>query len=58
MKVKEIKLELEVDMIGGEGTLTVVEELALSEYFKQRPKKIQKIILPKAVNASSVKSVQ
>jgi hypothetical protein len=34
MKVK--KIELEVDFIGGEGGLTVAEEKALSDFFKQR----------------------
>ena len=34
MKVK--KIELEVDVIGGEGGLTIAEEKALSDFFKQR----------------------
>lgn len=34
MKVK--KIELEVDFIGGEGGLTIAEEKALSDFFKQR----------------------
>jgi hypothetical protein len=31
-----LKIELEVDFIGGEGALTAAEEKALSDYFKQR----------------------
>jgi hypothetical protein len=34
MKIK--KIELEVDFIGGEGGLTVAEEKALSDFFRQR----------------------
>ncbi|MFV7236079.1 hypothetical protein [Flavobacterium sp. ZB4R12] len=30
------KIELEVDFIGGEGSLTIEEEKALSDFFKQR----------------------
>jgi hypothetical protein len=38
MKTK--KIELDVDFIGGQGSLTIDEEKALSEFFKQR--KLQK----------------
>lgn len=38
MKTK--KIELDVDFIGGLGSLTIKEEKALSEFFKQR--KLQK----------------
>lgn len=34
MKAK--KTELDVDFIGGQGSLTVEEEKALSDFFKQR----------------------
>jgi hypothetical protein len=34
MKTK--KIELDVDFIGGQGSLTIDEEKALSEFFKQR----------------------
>lgn len=33
-------MELDVDFIGGQGSLTIEEEKALSEFFKQR--KLQK----------------
>ena len=38
MKTK--KIELDVDFIGGQGSLTIEEEKALSEFFKLR--KLQK----------------
>ena len=34
--MKTTKLELDVDCIGGQTSLTVTEEKALSDYFKQR----------------------
>ena len=34
--MKTTKLELDVDFIGGQTSLTVTEEKALSDYFKQR----------------------
>ena len=34
--MKTRKLELDVDFIGGQTSLTVTEEKAISEYFKQR----------------------
>ncbi len=34
--MKSKKNELEVDFIGGEGSLTAVEQKALSDFFKQR----------------------
>lgn len=34
--MKKKKEELDVDIIGGEGALTVAEEKAVSEYFRQR----------------------
>lgn len=36
MKTK--KIDLDVDYIGGQGSLTEAEEKALSEFFKQRKK--------------------
>ena len=35
-KQKEIGLDLDIDMIGGEDSLTLAEEKALSDFFKQR----------------------
>jgi hypothetical protein len=55
MKTK--KIELNVDFIGGQGSLTIDEEKALSEFFKKRkqqPKKktiIQKKKEKKLVNS-------
>ena len=34
--MKSKKIELNVDFIGGQGSLTTLEEKALSEFFKQR----------------------
>lgn len=34
--MKTTKLELEVDFIGGQTSLTIAEEKALSDFFKQR----------------------
>ena len=47
MKVEKIKLQLDVDVIGDEGALTVAEEKALSDYFKQRKKKFPQIKIQK-----------
>lgn len=33
---KTKKIELDVDFIGGQGSLTIEEEKALSDFFKQR----------------------
>ena len=41
------KIELEVDYIGGLGPLTVEEEKALSEYFKNQKKSSKHIPSPK-----------
>ncbi len=47
--MKTTKLELDVDFIGGQSSLTVAEEKALSDFFKQRktnsrkPKSVQRI---------------
>ncbi len=43
MKTK--KIELDVDFIGGQGSLTVAEEKALSDFFRQR-----KLISKKSVD--------
>ena len=37
--MKTAKLELDVDFIGGQTALTVAEEKALSEFFRQRKTK-------------------
>ena len=42
--MKAPKKELDVDIIGGQGSLTIEEEKALSVFFKKR-----KINLPKAL---------
>jgi hypothetical protein len=34
--MKTRKLELDVDFIGGQGTLSIAEEKALSEYFRKQ----------------------
>ena len=44
MKKKEI--ELDVDFIGGQEALTVEEEKALSDFFKQRKKTSLKQLTP------------
>ena len=44
MKKKEI--ELDVDFIGGQETLTAEEEQALSDFFKQRKKTSLKKLTP------------
>jgi hypothetical protein len=56
-KMKTKKIELDVDFIGGQGSLTIDEEKALSKFFKKRkqqPKKktlIQKNKEKKLVNS-------
>jgi hypothetical protein len=40
--MKQRKIELDVDFIGGQGTLTVEEEKSLSDFFKQRKLTTQK----------------
>ncbi len=42
MKTK--KIELDVDFIGGQGSLTIEEEKALSDFFKQRKLKQSKSV--------------
>jgi len=44
--MKTRKIELDVDFIGGQGSLTIEEEKALSNFFQQR----------KSTNKTSVKS--
>ena len=34
--MKEKKIELDVDFIGGQGALTVEEEKSMSDFFRQR----------------------
>ena len=51
--MKTTKLELDVDFIGGQTSLTVTEEKALSDYFKQR--KANSI---KAKSRQSIKTVK
>jgi hypothetical protein len=34
--MKTLKIDLDVDFIGGQGSLSVEEEKALSEFFKKR----------------------
>jgi len=40
--MKQRKIELDVDFIGGQGTLTVEEEKSLSDFFRQRKLTSQK----------------
>jgi hypothetical protein len=40
--MKQRKIEIDVDFIGGQGTLTVEEEKSLIYYFKQRKLTSQK----------------
>ena len=51
MKTK--KIELDVDYIGGQGSLTIAEEKALSDFFKKR-----KPMSEKSVENSRLKSVK
>jgi hypothetical protein len=53
--MKQNKIELDVDFIGGQGALTVEEEKSLSDFFKQRKlssQKPQNKITEKAVKHS------
>ena len=55
MKTK--KHELDVDFIGGQGSLTEAEEKALSDYFRQRKIKTNKTTIkqrPKAGKHSNI----
>jgi hypothetical protein len=54
MKTK--KLELDVDVMGGQGPLTEKEEQALSEFFKQRKDTKNKAVSkrPKTAKRSNV----
>jgi hypothetical protein len=54
--MKATKLELDIDVIGGEGPLTVSEEKALSDFFKQR--KLAKIISNKKTNKSKKSKIK
>jgi hypothetical protein len=51
MKTK--KIELDVDYIGGQGSLTIAEEKALSDFLKKR-----KPMSKKSVENSRLKSVK
>jgi hypothetical protein len=50
------RIELEVDVIGGEGSLTAAEEKALSDFFKLRKEAKGKTLKPKMLlkNPSSI----
>jgi hypothetical protein len=37
--MKDTSIELNLDIIGGQGSLTQAEQIALSEYFKQKKQK-------------------
>ena len=53
--MKSKKVELDVDFIGGQEPLTLAEEKAISDFFKQRklskqmPEKVKKIVKPKQI---------
>ncbi|HUM89711.1 MAG TPA: hypothetical protein PKV50_09275 [Prolixibacteraceae bacterium] len=51
--MKQKKIELDVDFIGGQGALTVEEEKLLSDFFKQR-----KMTFQKPQNKISTKTVK
>ena len=51
--MKQKKIELDVDFIGGQGALTVEEEKSLSDFFKQR-----KMTSKKTQNKISIPSVK
>lgn len=42
IKMKAKNIDLDVDYIGGQGSLTDAEEKALSEFFKQRKENLKK----------------
>jgi hypothetical protein len=53
--MKQKKIELDVDFIGGQGALTLEEEKSLSDFFKQRKissQKTQSFITTKSVKHS------
>ena len=54
--MKSKKIELNVDFIGGQGSLTALEEKALSEFFKQR--KLIKKMATKIKKASKIKKLE
>ena len=54
--MKSKKIELNVDFIGGQGSLTALEEKALSEFFKQR--KLIKKMAAKIKKASKSKKLE
>jgi hypothetical protein len=51
------KIELEVDVIGGEGALTAAEEKALSDFFKQRKKAKSVLHQPKGKTSARQEEV-
>ncbi len=51
--MKQKKIELDVDFIGGQGALTVEEEKLLSDFFKQR-----KMAFQKPQNKNSTKTIK
>ena len=55
MKTK--KAELDVDFIGGQTALTVAEEKALSDFFKQRKISSSKIHIKRRRNSSKPQKV-
>jgi len=55
MKTK--KIELDVDFIGGQSALTVAEEKALSDFFKQRKISSSKTLVKKRRISSKPRKV-
>jgi hypothetical protein len=53
MKTK--KTELDVDFIGGQGSLTIAEEKALSDFLKNRKTIIKKTISSKLKSVKRIK---
>jgi len=53
MKTK--KIELDVDYIGGQGSLTIAEEKVLSDFLKKRKANIKKTIGSKSKSVKRIK---
>ncbi|WP_395051592.1 hypothetical protein [Flavobacterium sp.] len=56
MKTKE--LEFEVDFIGEQTSLTIEEEKALSDYFKQKKASIKLVEMKKSVRKTKLSTVK
>lgn len=54
-RMKTKKTKLDVDFIGGQGSLTVAEEKALSDFLKNRQTNIKKTISSKLKSVKRIK---